>query len=361
MAAHMTTNRSNSSLSAQLNVSRGAFTLDLALDAAPGEVIALLGPNGAGKTTALRALAGLAPLDGGHINVGDQTLEDPARRIRIAPEDRPIGMVFQSYLLFEHLSALDNVAFGLRARGVRKRAARLQAAPWLERLGMAEHSAKRPGALSGGQSQRVALARAMATDPLLLLLDEPMAALDATTRAATRSELARQLGRFGGVTVLVTHDPLDALALAHRVAVIEDGLLVQTGTPREIARYPKTSYVAKLVGLNLINGISDGSAITLDDGGMLTASEPGLGAVSVAIRPSAITLFREQPHGSARNVWEGCIASIEERTDAVRIAVDGPPDVIADVTPGAVADLDLQLGSSVWCAVKATELAVYPR
>ena len=204
-------------LDARLVVDREAFRLDIALRAAPGEVVALLGPNGAGKTTALRALAGLAPLTAGHLRL------DGADLRRTPPESRPVGVVFQDYLLFPHLTALDNVAFGPRCRGAGKAEARAQAAEWLDRMGLAGHAGARPRRLSGGQAQRVAVARALATHPRLLLLDEPLAALDARTRLEVRAQLRRHLAAFEAVAVLVTHDPLDAMVLADRLVVVEGG------------------------------------------------------------------------------------------------------------------------------------------
>ncbi len=230
--------RGTDGLDAHLVVDRGGFRLDLRLAAAPGEVVALLGPNGAGKTTALRALAGLTPLTAGQLCLEGRELEDPARRLRIPPEARPVGVVFQDYLLFPHLTALDNVAFGPRCHGVPKAEARAQAADILARMGLEAHAGAKPRRLSGGQAQRVALARALAVRPRLLLLDEPLAALDARTRLDVRAGLRRHLAEFEAVAVLVTHDPLDAMVLADRLVVIEDGRVVQDGTPSEVSRRP---------------------------------------------------------------------------------------------------------------------------
>lgn len=250
--------RRSEGLDAHLVVRRGDFRLDVSLTAAPGDVVALLGPNGAGKTTALRALAGLTPLTGGHLRLDGAALE------RTAPESRPVGVVFQDYLLFPHLTALDNIAFGPRCQGLGKAAARAQAAEWLDRMGLAEYAGTKPRRLSGGQAQRVALARALATRPRLLLLDEPLAALDARTRLDVRAQLRRHLAEFDAVAVLVTHDPLDAMVLADRLVVVEHGRVVQEGTPGDIARHPRTDYIAHLVGLNLYRGRSEGHVVRLD-------------------------------------------------------------------------------------------------
>ncbi len=237
------------SLAARVEVRRGALDLAVDLAVADGEVLAVLGPNGAGKSTVLRVLAGLLRPDGGRVAVGPAVWDDVAAGVHVPPHERRLGILFQDHLLFPHLSVTDNVAFGLRTRGVRRAAARAAAGDWLARVGIAELGDRRPGRLSGGQAQRAALARALVGDPAVLLLDEPLSALDARTRLTVRAELRRHLAEFRGSTVLVTHDPVDAMALADRVAVVEDGAVVQAGTPAEVARRPRTDYVARLVGL----------------------------------------------------------------------------------------------------------------
>ncbi|WP_062350205.1 ABC transporter ATP-binding protein [Herbidospora yilanensis] len=340
-------------LRARIVVRRPAFRLDLDLTVGRGEVVTLLGPNGAGKTTALRALAGLIPLTEGSIELDGVRIErEPAER-------RPVGVVFQDYLLFPHLSALDNVAFGPRCQGRSKAEARLRARELLDRMGLAEFSSVRPHRLSGGQAQRVALARALAVEPRLLLLDEPLAALDAHTRLEIRSELRRRLTGFDGATVLVTHDPLDAMVLADRLVVVEDGAVVQEGTPAEIARRPRTDYVARLVGLNLFRGEGDGDRVTVGDLAF-AAGERVSGPAFVAFAPRAVALYRTRPDGSPRNLWEGRIDGIERHGDHIRVHVDGPVPVAADVTPAAVAELDLTPGRRIWVSVKATETHAYP-
>ncbi|MFE0462162.1 ABC transporter ATP-binding protein [Kitasatospora sp. NPDC058965] len=347
-------------LDAHLRVTRPGFALDLALTAAPGEVLALLGPNGAGKSTALRALAGLLPLDDGRLTLDGTVLADPATGRHTPAERRPVGVVFQDYLLFPHLSALDNVAFGLRCRGRSKRESRIEAAGWLERMGLAEHAGTRPGRLSGGQAQRVALARALAVRPRLLLLDEPLAALDARTRLDVRAQLRRHLAEFEAVAVLVTHDPLDAMVLADRLVVVEDGAEVQTGTPTEVSRRPRTDYIARLVGLNLFQGTGRGHAVVLPDGTELATAEPVSGPAFAAFPPAAVTLHRERPQGSARNVFALTVGGLELHGDLVRTELAGPLPMAADLTPTAVAALDLTPGTPVWAAVKAAETHAYP-
>jgi molybdate transport system ATP-binding protein len=342
-------------LDARLVVERGSFRLDVGLTAAPGDVVAVLGPNGAGKTTALRALAGLVPLTEGHLRLDGASLE------RTPPESRPVGVVFQDYLLFPHLSALDNVAFGPRCQGASKSAARAQAAAWLDRMGLAGHAAAKPRRLSGGQAQRVALARALATHPRLLLLDEPLAALDARTRLQVRAQLRRHLAEFEAVAVLVTHDPLDAMVLADRLVVIEHGRVVQEGTPSDIARHPRTDYIAQLVGLNLYRGQAEAHTVRLDAGPSITTTEELAGPVFVAFPPSAVTLFRDRPRGaSARNLWRCEVAGLETHGDQIRADLTGDLTLAADLTTVAAAELDLQPGAPVWATVKATQTHAYP-
>ena len=347
-----------SGLQAALRVDRGRFSLRVDLGVEPGQVVALLGPNGAGKSTALAALAGLVPLSGGRIELDGVCLDDG--RSVVPVERRRVGMVFQDYLLFPHLSALDNVAFGLRSRGVGRREAAARARARLERVGLADLAGVRPGLLSGGQAQRVALARALVTDPRLLLLDEPLAALDAATRLTTRSDLRRHLRDYTGCTVLVTHDPLDAMVLADVLVVVEDGLVVQRGAPAEVARAPRTEYTAQLVGLNLYRGQSRAGRVELADGGRLSTVDVRDGAVFCAFAPHAVALHRSRPESSARNVWPGTVAGMERHAATVRVRIDGAPDVLADVTTAAVAELDLEPGSQVWVSVKATEVHSYP-
>jgi len=348
------------SLDAHLVVDRGDFRLDLRLAIGMGEVVALLGPNGAGKTTALRALAGLQPLSAGHITLAGRDLDRPNRRVWTPPEKRPIGVVFQDYLLFPHLSALDNVAFGPRRHGVRREAARARAATWLGRVGLADYAARKPRHLSGGQAQRVALARALAVDPALLLLDEPLAALDARTRLDTRAELHKHLAEHPGATLLVTHDPLDALVLADRLVIVEHGEVVQEGDAATITAQPRTDYVARLVGLNLYRGTADGHTVRVGDGFALTTADRLDGEAFVAFPPSAVALHPERPAGSPRNVWPATISGIQRHGDNLRIQLDGPIGVAADITPAAAAHLSLIPGQPVWAAVKAAETRAYP-
>lgn len=343
-------------------VARGDFRLEAQVDASPGEVVALLGPNGAGKSTLLRVAAGLLRLDAGSIVLDGQTLDDPAAGVFVDARHRRIGVVFQDHRLFPHLRVVDNVAFGLRARGAAREPARTQAVLWLRRLQLGDLAERRPRELSGGQAQRVALARALASDPAALLLDEPLAALDVQTRADVQGELREHLGSFAGPTLLVTHDPIEALLLADRIVVLEDGRIVQDGSAAEITSRPLTPYVARLVGVNLYAGLAAGHQVALDGGGSLAIADPASGRVLVAVRPSSITVHAAQPFASsARNVWSGRIVSLAPLGDRVRVTVQSAQTSTVDVTAAAVAELGLVPGREVWLSAKASDISAYPQ
>jgi molybdate transport system ATP-binding protein len=338
----------------------GAFELDVDLKVEPGEVVAVLGPNGSGKTSLLRGLAGLLPLDAGRVVLDGVVLEEPAARVFVPSERRPIAMVFQDYLLFPHLTLLENVAFGLRSRGTSRSEATATAHRWLERVGLAAEGDRKPASLSGGQAQRVALARALATNPALLLLDEPMAALDATTRVELRRDLRRHLESFRGVRLLVTHDPLEAMAMADRLVILEQGRVLQSGSPAEVTQHPRSRYVADLVGVNLFRGRASKNVISLAGGGSLMAAGATDGEVFAVVHPRTVALYRTRPDGTPRNVWEGRAVDLDLQGDRVRVRLEGTPAIVAEVTPAAVRELSLDRGDPVWIGVKATEVDVYP-
>jgi molybdate transport system ATP-binding protein len=342
-------------------VRRGGFQLTIAFHVVPGEVLGVLGPNGAGKSTLLRALAGLTPISAGRITLDGHLLDDVASGTFVEAAGRPVGLVFQNYRLFPHLSVLDNVAFAARAAGHDGARSRRAARQWIDRLDLRRLSDRRPAQLSGGESQRVALARALAREPALLLLDEPLSALDARTRLDVQAELRRHLSEYPGPCVLVTHDPLEALVLADRLVVIEDGAVVQQGTPAEVTRRPATEYVAKLVGLNLYAGHTEGYEVVLADGGTFVMAEyVSASDVLVAVRPSAVVVSTQRPSGtSVRNTWPGVVSGLTMLAERVRLDIAGQPSVVADVTAAAVADLKLAAGAQVWMSVKATDLEVY--
>lgn len=351
-------------LEAAIRLGLGALELDVEVQVDTDELVVLLGPNGAGKTTLLRALAGLVPLDTGRVVLDGAVLEEPAARVRAPTAARPVGVVFQDYLLFPHLSVLDNVAFGLVARGARRPDARRRAGEWLERVGLAAEAGARPRALSGGQAQRVALARTLATSPRLLLLDEPLAALDAATRVTLRRELRRHLTSFEGTRLLITHDHLEAVTLADRLLVLEDGRITHAGTPDEVTRRPRSAYVAELVGVNLFRGQAERGLVTLPSGTAIVAADspPGLrGPALATVHPRAVALHRRHPEGSPRNVWQGAVDTVEATGgDRVRVRVTGPLPIVAEVTREAAVELGMAEGGPVWASVKATEVHAYP-
>jgi molybdate transport system ATP-binding protein len=348
-------------LAGHVVVERDPFRLDVAIEVGPGEVVALLGPNGAGKSTLLRAVCGLVSLTDGRIEVGGTVVDDAASGVFVDPSRRRIGVVFQDHRLFPHLSVVDNVAFGLRASGSGRAEARAAARAELDRLGLGSYADRRPATLSGGEAQRVALARALAARPTALLLDEPLAALDAATRLEVRDWLGAHLRDHAGPTLLVTHDPVDALVLADRVVVIEAGRVVQEGRADELGRRPATDYVARLLGINLLRGRADAGRVALAGGGELSVPDSGTsGPVLVAVRPAAIAVHTTRPAGSPRNVWSGVVDSVQSIGDRVRVTVAGRPSVQADLTEAAVAELGLRPGEAVWLSTKATELEVYP-
>jgi molybdate transport system ATP-binding protein len=348
------------SLRASIRLVLGNLDLDADLTVDTGELLVLLGPNGAGKTTLLRALAGLVPLADGLVELDGEILDDPAKGVHVPAERRPVGVVFQDYLLFSNMSVLDNVAFGLRARGTPRAEARAEAAGWLERVGLDGYDGARPRALSGGQAQRVALARALATRPRLLLLDEPLSALDVSARAELRRALRAQLDSYEGTRLLVTHDPVEALTLADRLLVVEAGRVTQAGTPAEVSARPRSRYVAEVVGVNLLRGRSDGATVQLPGGAAVVTAEPSEGEVFALVHPRSVALHRERPGGTPRNVWPATADGLDLAGDRVRVRLSGVVPLVAEITLAAANELRLADGGPVFAAVKATDVVVYP-
>ncbi|MFF7299909.1 ABC transporter permease [Streptomyces sp. NPDC008265] len=328
----------------------------LTLDAEPGTTIAVVGENGAGKTTLLRALLGLTPRAHAALRLGDTDVT------ALPPHKRQVAWVPQDGALFPHLSALANTAYGLRARRVPRAEARREAQDWLDRLGVGHLAHRRPAQLSGGQAQRVALARALAARPRLLLLDEPLAALDQTTRAHVRHTLRTHLAGFGGVCLIVTHDPVEAVSLADRVLVLADGLALQDAPPAEVSRHPRSPWVARMLGRNAWPGTASADGLALAEGGWLVVAEAlpeGAPALAI-IAPEAVSVHRERPGGSPRNVWPGTVREITAVGSRLRVLVSsaGAPDLVAEITPEASAELGLADGTDVWTSVKATEVTL---
>ncbi|RVW02358.1 sulfate/molybdate ABC transporter ATP-binding protein [Rhodococcus spongiicola] len=342
--------------------------LDVELAVASGEVLAVLGPNGAGKSTLLDVVAGLLRPDDGRVVLGERVLTDTATDVAVQPHQRSVGLLAQEPLLFPHLTVRENVAFAPRSAGRGRHESHAAATRWLDEVDMAGSADRRPRKLSGGQAQRVAVARALAAEPGLLLLDEPMAALDVGAAPAVRTLLRRVLRTGERTAILVTHDVLDALSLADRAVVIDRGRIVEEGPVERVLTRPRSTFAARIAGINLLSGKvgTDGleTVAGLVHGTAEDACAPGDGAVAV-FGPTAVAVHRVHPEGSPRNVFRVRITEITGvggHTIRVRAEdhADGSPGLIADVTAGAVAELDLAAGDDVWFAVKATEVAVYP-
>jgi molybdate transport system ATP-binding protein len=354
------------SLVVDATVRRGAFEVAAAFEAKARETVAVLGPNGSGKTTLVSAIAGLLPPERGSIRLDGEALDGPDGD-HVAPERRPIGVVFQELLLFPHLSAEENVAFPLRARGTPRNEALALARALLERFGLVRRAAARPRDLSGGEAQRVALARALVAEPALLLLDEPLSALDVSARARARELIREELVRFPGVRVLVTHDPVEASILADRLVLVEDGRVTQIGTPEEIRTAPRTRYAAELVGMNAFHGRLEGGAdgigrLALEDGEVVVPWPEAFGGGDVIglLKPADVTLSLERPAGSARNVFRGRVTSVAVEADRARVRLSTAPALIADITLGSVQRLGLREGMPVWASFKTVEVEVLP-
>jgi len=346
-------------------VARVRGRLDAEFTVAPGETVAILGPNGSGKSTLLAAAAGLVKPDAGSASLGGRVLfeRDGGRQDWVPPHRRGVALLAQEALLFPHLSVLDNVAFAPRSAGGAKAKSRETARRWLSDVGALDLAGRRPGQLSGGQAQRVAVARALAADPELLLLDEPMAALDIHAAPHLRRLLKRVLA--GRSAVIVTHDVLDALMLADRIVVLEKGRIVEEGPVREVLARPRSAFAAGLAGLNLLSGTvtaegllvsgagaAGGQAVSGTPDGEALAGEPGV----AAFPPSAVSVFLERPHGSPRNCLPLVISELEPHAGGIRVRAG---ELAADITPAASAELGLEPGMQVFFVVKSAEVQVY--
>lgn len=354
-------------LAVDVSARRGAFEVRAAFEAAAGQTVALLGPNGSGKSTLVSCVAGLLPPTEGTIALDGMVLDDVSGGTHVPPEKRPIGVVFQDLLLFPHLSATENVAFPLRARGVARSEAHARAASLLERLGVAARAQARPRDLSGGESQRVALARALIAEPALLLLDEPLSALDVGARVRVRELVRDELARFRGVRIIVTHDPIEATTLADRLVLLEEGHVTQIGSPEEIRSAPRSRYAADLVGMNSFRGrlepLEEGAGrLATDEGDVVAPWPEGFegGDVIGLLRPADVTLSLEPPVGSARNVFRGQVTSIAVEGERARVRIATAPPLVAEVTLGSIERLGLRDGVSVWASFKAVEVQVLP-
>lgn len=379
----------------ELSIAIGARNLELSLSVGPTETVALMGANGAGKSSVMQALSGLVKPDSGDATLGGRTLfrlgsastgapdstgtSGSTGTSWLPPHERGIGTLAQEPLLFPHLSVLDNVAFGPRSRGAMKAAAAKTAWHWLREVDAADLAGRKPSQLSGGQAQRVALARALATDPELLLLDEPMAALDVNTTPFLRSLLKRVL--VGRRAIIVTHDVLDALMLADRIIVMERGRIVESGPTAAVLAHPRSSFAASLAGLNVLTGSLSGPTLLTSDGVLVTGRPAGgTGSDSTripsqalpanlvppaaggpeglaAFPPSSVSVFLAPPVGSPRNCFKVKVSELEPQGGHIRVRASG---LAADVSTAAIAELGLEPGAEVFFVVKAAEVVLYP-
>jgi molybdate transport system ATP-binding protein len=336
----------------------GELMVEVDIELARGRTLGLVGPNGAGKTTVARAIAGLVALETGRIVVDGDVWDDPHAGVFVPAERRRVGVVFQDYRLFDHLSARENVAFGLRAGGRARRTARDTADAVMRRLGVADVADQRPPSLSGGQAQRVALGRALAIEPNVLVLDEPMAALDVAARGAVRRDLHDWISTVDGYRVLITHDPVEAHALADHVVVLEQGTITQSGSMDELAAAPRSDYVAELIGTNLVRGRLIGDHLEIEGGSALFVGAHHLadGPVVATVRPAAVALHRVRPEGSPRNVWESTVVGVDVADGRVRVRLGDPHPFVVEVTAAGFAVLEAAPGSPIWASVKASEI-----
>lgn len=338
-------------LAAEIALRAGSLEMDVEFHVRPGQVMGLLGPNGAGKTSLLHALAGLRKPTRGRITLDGRTLDDAEAGVHRPASERRAGVAFQEDLLFPHLSVLENVAFGLRARGVSRTEAHDRAGRWLHRLHAGELATRRPDRLSGGEGQRVALARALATAPDFLLLDEPLSALDAQSRLDVRRELTSVLRGFEGPVILVTHDPLEAVGLADRLLILEDGRIVQEGTAEEVTSRPRSPWAARLLGLNFFRGISDGAAVRVGPGFSIRIDDGPTGEVCGVFEPSRVRVDpvpagerrsgrRGETREDGRSSWLASVEGVESLGSRFRLHLGAPLPLVAEIALDA-GEIDL--------------------
>jgi molybdate transport system ATP-binding protein len=377
-------------LKAVLDTHLNTFHLDIKFSAGEGKTTVLLGESGAGKSTVLRLLAGLLHPERGHISLEGKPYFDSERRIAIPPQERPFGYVFQDYMLFPHMTAFENVAFGLRAQHLPHKIVRQRVGEALEQVHLAGYDQRRPAQLSGGQQQRVAIARALALRPQLLLLDEPLAALDVQTRREVRQELRNLLSGAGITTVMVTHQYLEALLFGYHILVLEQGHVIQQGSHRDLLQYPRSSYVAELVGMNFFRG----RIVCCETGAMCTIQLQNNGRPGIEVRaaleeqaqklpepgdeafvlvdPCSITLYQTLPDSSARNGFQGTIVQLlhlgtpfgmnSEHGGRVRVSMsvdDSVPLLTAEITEASASRMELSEGKMMYATFKATEARAY--
>ena len=354
-----------SSLRVQARVDDRGVAFDLTL--ADGDVLAVLGPNGAGKSTLLLLIAGLLRPDQGRVELGSRVLTDTGSGVFVPAHSRGVAMLSQRAMLFPHMSVAANVAFAPRSKGKRRSEARVIAQRWLAAVDAKELADRRPAQLSGGQAQRVAVARALAAEPKVLLLDEPMSALDVTAAPALRRLLRHILRDDARTAVIVTHDLRDALAVADRVIVVEHGRIVESGPVRSVLTSPRSAFAARVTGVNLVSGTitRPGTLQTAWGANVFGIGDAAPGVAAVALfRPTAVAIHLDPPHASPRNVLPVTIAEMDIHEATIRVRgtaqPDGSPGIAADITAAAAADLELAPGQDVYFVVKTQETELHP-
>jgi molybdate transport system ATP-binding protein len=342
------------------------FDLEIGFDVRPAETLVIIGPSGCGKTTMLNMVAGLTEPDEGSIVLGGRTLWDGARAVHVSVEKRNTGYVFQDFALFPHMTVMENVAYGLRARKGRNREIPKRVGEVLSLFGIGHLRDRRPGNLSGGERQRVALARAIACDAEILLLDEPLGSLDAQTRNRVRGEMQRLLRLVQRIVIMVTHDYVDALTFGDRICVVERGQVLQIGDRQELLRHPRSRFVAELTGVNFYEGTVDASRedglteIRVGDTRLhAVCDQQEAGDTMVAFFPSDVTLSRQPPSTSAQNVFSSRVEEIVHMGDKVRLALNGALPMCAEITADSLDALALSAGDTVHASVKATAIKIY--
>jgi molybdate transport system ATP-binding protein len=339
------------------------FPLQVDFELASGECLALVGPTGCGKTTTLRLLAGLLQPDAGRIVMDGTPLVDTAQGCCVPPQRRQVGVMFQDYALFPHLTVLSNVMYGAQARGASRREAEITAREALRRARLASMESVYPRQLSGGQQQRTALARALASGARALLMDEPMSALDPMTRREVRGEVLQLIHELGLQTIIVTHDVADALTLGDQIGVMQEGRIVQLGTRRELLAQPRTPFVAEFLGVNLLQGEAgpglDGLSVVRCGAHDFFTVEQEVGAVQVTCHPWDVTISLEQPDDSSLNSFLGQITSLAHLGGRTRVTVENSVALVAEVTHVSEERLGLRIGDAVYASFKASALRIY--
>ncbi|GAC1394291.1 MAG: ABC transporter ATP-binding protein [Ktedonobacteraceae bacterium] len=379
-------------LNITLDTHLNTFHLSLSFSASQGETTVLLGESGAGKSTVLRIVAGLLKPQKGHIAFGDTIYFDSERDIAVPPQERPFGYVFQDYALFPHLTVFENIAFGLRAQHLSRSLIRQRVGAVLEQVHLPGLDQRRPAQLSGGQQQRVAIARALALQPQLLLLDEPLSALDVQTRREVRQELRHILAEIDITTIMVTHTYLEALLFGQLILVLEHGHVLQQGGQRDLLEHPRSAYVAELIGVNFFHGrimryeSPTICALQIHNGPQpvevlatlreqeVSTPRPHIGEEAyVIVEPQSVTLYPTQPNSSARNTFRGEVMQIvrvgnaplstdKESEGVLRVSLlidTTMPPLTAEITEASSARLNLHEGSVVYATFKATEARAY--